>query len=599
MRAINRASAILLLLATAACADRTSPTTPPNPPSEPPKDPPKVVGLYTLQVTGIATDQATSSLKAAAAPETGNGVRGVLTNAGAGLVFEQVATTTFNEGGRTNGGQRYVSFTYRVKNGTGAPLNNVTLLLVARSNTISGTSISTLKKLDGTNANTSIAYNVLPTGAVALGSDFVSVQALYPDVLQVLTEAEAAAITKPADVSDIFPVGYMIRSKNSTANRNLPVPSDPNQYDGLLTASFRLPLQSSASQDVNSIFFEILAVTDTETKLTESIEESQDTAAVRRLRDRATALGATTVTVLNGSPATDPAVPDYPGQRQICSPRTSGTAATPLNTIVSVGAYSRLAFYRSGEARDVCAAYFRNGTAALPALSDTFSVGVYMMDRYGNLRTGLADTVHLAETNGVPATMVEPSVPINPASAGAILHLVYNDYGTSVLAAVGRRLVGYQIIPVAGVRRTWTAGAGTTDYSTPKNWLPLGVPASLDSIWVPASPAGGPIFPALTANVQNGGVRVDDVATLSLNAFDMTTSGNVKAGLTGGITNTSGRLFLAGIARTVEGKVPTIRVTGTYSATTGSNINVTARAPIQVDAGRLTISGVRLQADSN
>ncbi|HET6764859.1 MAG TPA: hypothetical protein VFH27_14340, partial [Longimicrobiaceae bacterium] len=80
-----------------------------------------------------------------------------------------------------------------------------------------------------------------------------------------------------------------------------------------------------------------------------------------------------------------------------------------------------------------------------------------------------------------------------------------------------------------------------------------------------------------------------------LNAFDMTASANVTAGTTGGITNTSGRLFLAGTAKTVEGKLPVLRVTGTYSLTA----NVTSRAPVQVDAGRLTVSALRLQVDSN
>ena len=36
-----------------------------------------------------------------------------------------------------------------------------------------------------------------------------------------------------------------------------------------------------------------------------------------------------------------------------------------------------------------------------------------------------------------------------------------------------------------------------------------------------------------------------------------------------------------------------------YSATVGTNTNITARAPVTVDAGRLTVSGLRLQVDSN
>jgi hypothetical protein len=86
-----------------------------------------------------------------------------------------------------------------------------------------------------------------------------------------------------------------------------------------------------------------------------------------------------------------------------------------------------------------------------------------------------------------------------------------------------------------------------------------------------------------------------DATTISLGAFDLTSYGNVTSATTGGITNTSGRLFLSGTASTVTGKVPVIRVTGTYSLTG----NVNARAPIQVDAGRLTVSALRLQADGN
>jgi len=91
------------------------------------------------------------------------------------------------------------------------------------------------------------------------------------------------------------------------------------------------------------------------------------------------------------------------------------------------------------------------------------------------------------------------------------------------------------------------------------------------------------------------GVTVEDVALIALGAFNLTANANVTAGLTGGITNTSGQLILTGTAKTVQGKLPRLRVTGTYSLTG----NTTARAPIQVDAGRLTASAFRLQAESN
>lgn len=583
MRPLYVGSAILLTVVAAACADAPTPVSAPTPP---PTEAPHAIGVYTIEVTGIGTEQMTSRVVQPAS--LGDGVRTTITNAGSGVVLENVSATSFNEGSRSAGGERYVSFVYRVRNGTGTPLTNLTLLPVSNASTISGTPISSIKRVDGTNADPSIAALVVPTGAVALGGDAVTVQALYPDVLQVLSEAEVAAITPPAGVTNIFPVGWMVRSNLTTANRTLPVPTDPNEFDGRLTLSFRMPLQPTAAQDVSSIFFQVLMVTDDQTRLTESIEESQDSGAVRRLRDRATSLGATMVTVLNGSPAMDPAVPDYPGQRQICSPRTAGTAASPTTTIVAPAGYSNLLILNPGESVDNCGPYFRTGTPGRPATNVPYTLTVKAMDRYGNVKTAQVDTVHMDAVSGPPYVAGASAALV---SGSATQTVTYSDYGTSLMAAIGRRLTGTRILPVAGVTHTWTAGAGTTDWFTPTNWSPAAVPMSLDSVYIPAA---APLYPALTANVSIAGVTVEDVAAINLGAFDLTASGNVSTGFNGGITNTSGRLFLAGVAQTVGGKVAPLRVTGTYSLTA----NVNARAAIQVDAGRLTVSALRLQADS-
>jgi hypothetical protein len=196
--------------------------------------------------------------------------------------------------------------------------------------------------------------------------------------------------------------------------------------------------------------------------------------------------------------------------------------------------------------------------------------------------------VHL-NTVGPPASVSAAAALV---SGSATQTLTWSDYGSATVTAVGRRLDGSLPITVAGVVRTWTAGAGTTDWHTGANWSPAAVPMSRDSVYVPVA---APLYPVIAANVSIGGATVENGATISLGAFDMTASANVTTGLTGGITNTSGRLFLSGVASTVEGKLPPLRVTGTYSLTN----NVNARAAIQVDAGRLTVSGVRLQADSN
>ncbi|HVG43571.1 MAG TPA: hypothetical protein VM890_02540 [Longimicrobium sp.] len=575
----------LVLAACAACTDERTPTGTPGPDPDPPKAP-TPVGVYEIAVTGIGTDDMGSTIRSVR-PIMGEGMSASMAAVGSGIGFELVSSGSFVEGSRTGGGQRYLTFAYRVRNGTGVSLNNLTMVMAQRPVNIPGTPLSVLKKFDGTNADTAIAKYIVPTGVATMGSDLVTMQSPYPDVLQVFTEAEVAAVTPTGDITGLFPYGYVVRNASSTTNRTLPATADPNQWDGVLTLSFRVPLQATSALDAYSLTFQVMGVTDTETRMTESIEEAQDTAAVRRIRDRATALGATTVTVLNGSTVMDAAVPDYPGQRQICSPRTAGTAASPVTNIVTPGAYSYLMILRTGETMDPCAAYFRGGFPGRPSLNVPYFMTVKAVDRYGNVKTAQADTVHLTETSGPPVVF---GGTVALSSGSATLSATYSDYGLAQMVAVGRRIHGDYPITVAGVTRVWTAGAGTTDWHTNNNWNPQAVPGTLDSVYIPVA---APLDPVLAANVTIMGVTVEDVATIGLNAFDLTANASVTAGLTGGITNTTGRLILGGTAMTVQGRLPRLRVTGTYSLTG----NVNARAPIEVSAGRLTNGTYRLQAD--
>lgn len=576
-----------LLITLAACRDDPSPVDPPPPtPTEPVPQP---VGVYTLAITGLGTELMSSRIVA----DPDFGAQRSLTVAGAGLVFEQVSSTSFTEGGRDGTGQRYVSFTYRVRNGTGVSLNNLTILLVSKAGTVGGTALSSLKRFDGTNADSLIARRVVPTGAVALGRDLISMQALYPDVLQAYTEAEIAAISPPAGVTNIFPVGYSVRSATSTANRTLPATADPNQFDGVLTVSFRLPLQPTSAQDVFSFFFQILAVTDSETKLTESIEESQDTAAVRRLRDLATSLGATTVTVMNGSPVMHPSVTDYPGQRQICGARTAGTAGAPLDSINRDGAYSRLYIYRSGESRHGCQAYFLNGDANRPSYGLPFSLDIRAMDRYGNVRTAAVDTIQLSSSDG---GAVLPSATAL-ASGIVSLPITHSNYGTPVVTARGRRLRDTAAVLVAGSVRNWT-GNTNTNWNVGTNWNLNVVPGVQDTV---VFPGDRPNYPLLVANQAIEGVQMTPGASVqplvNTQSFDFTINSSLDLGTTGTIPGTTGRVILTGLSKTVGGGVSNanfrgLRVTGTYSTT--SNVTVT-NGRLVVQGGRLRSSGFRVR----
>ncbi|MFL5384564.1 MAG: leishmanolysin-related zinc metalloendopeptidase [Longimicrobiaceae bacterium] len=439
MRHPLRCCAAALLLVSAACADHAARTTlPPDPPPAP-----TPLGVYEIMVTGLGTGELHSTIT----PARPAGPRGALTNAGAGIVFEQVSAATFTDGVRGAGGQRYGSFTFRVRNSTGATLNNLTLLMVSKATTIAGTPIFNLRRFDGTAADPAIAPLIAPTGSVALRSDLVTMRGLDPDVLQVFQESEIAAITPPADVTGIFPYGYVVRSANpDAANRTLPAASSVNDYGGVFTLAFRYPLQATSTADVFSLGFQVLAVQDGETRLTESMEEAQDTSAVRRLRERAAALGATTVTVLAGSPAAGPEVADYPGQRQICSVRTAGPSGSPTTFINTPAGYARLELLRPGESRSACGANFRSGTATTPTLNTSYPVTVQAADRYGNLITGTADTVTLSQASGPSATFgaVAPLV-----SGQASISVTYQANGTSVLSAAGRRNRGQRSVEVA------------------------------------------------------------------------------------------------------------------------------------------------------
>jgi len=398
------------------------------------------LGLYEVTITGIGRGEVRATVRPVSPGHPG-GASATLTPVGSGLVFEQIASATFTEGSPNAGGQRYNTTTFRVRNGTAGALSNLTMIPASTSASIAGTpfTAASFKRFDGSAANSAIATSIVPAGAVAMRSDGVTMEGRFPDALQVFTEAEIAAITPPAGVTNVFPYGFVIRNADPDAtNRQLPsAASNANQFDGVFTVSSRIPLQATSTDDVFTLSYLMMAVTDSETRVTESIEEGQDTSAVRRLRERAAALGATTVTVLAGSTAPAADVADYPGQRQICTVRTSGTAASPVTFITRPGAYSRLEILRPGEAASACGARFRTGTATAPTTGTPYALTVKAMDRYGNVLTSIADSVSLSRISGPAATFGAPAALV---AGEATINATWSGVGTAVIGASGRRV---------------------------------------------------------------------------------------------------------------------------------------------------------------
>ena len=150
---------------------------------------------------------------------------------------------------------------------------------------------------------------------------------------------------------------------------------------------------------------------------------------------------------------------------------------------------------------------------------------------------------------------------------------------------------------VRGIQRTWVGGATTkgknadpvsaTEWANAANWSPAGAPFRLDTVLIAAA-ANKPV---LAANTSVGGITVMDGATLEMGPFDLTVTSDVAVAATGAMNATTGRVILAGVAKTIAGWVPRLVVTGSYSL--AGNVTTTANA--RINGGRLRIGGFRFR----
>lgn len=247
------------------------------------------------------------------------------------IELEPLSTGSFTQGERTSDGYRYVWATFRVRNAQedgsayDTPRNNLTFFAASTASTLGGSAIASMERFDGSAADPAIATGILPTGGVSqVNGQLVPNQA---DVLQVLSESEAAAVAAPSGV-DVLPYGFVVRNA-TTGGRTLPASPATGVYDGVVTFAFKVPLQSTAAADPFTITALFLAEDDSETRITQSLEEQTPDGEAAFLA-RATAIGATMKTILPGSDyALDPS-----DTRMVCTVRTAGTSASPLAYMV-------------------------------------------------------------------------------------------------------------------------------------------------------------------------------------------------------------------------------------------------------------------------
>ena len=316
----------------------TAPTTPPDP--SPPVSSERVLGLVEVTIAGIGTEDMHASASAVGTSAPGTTARRLtldLTPVPGGDGTIQLApssTGSFTEGERGSGGERYLYATFNVRNATSdgtaysTPLDNLTFLAISTPSTIQGTAISQMNKFDGSAVDPAIALQLLPTGAVMQNPATGERSSAMPDVLQVFTEAEAASFPAPPNVTTVLPYGFVVRNPLEP-RRVLRADPRPDQFDGIVTFAFRIPLQASPSDDPFTVSALFVAVADSTTRITQSLEE-QSPAAQAAFAARAQALYATEVTLLPGGRYTGTIA-----SRRVCTVRTAGPTDAPTATLVN------------------------------------------------------------------------------------------------------------------------------------------------------------------------------------------------------------------------------------------------------------------------
>ena len=252
-------------------------------------------------------------------------------------------------GAFTAHGQRYFYATFLVRNAQktdqvafDTQRNNLTFIPVSTTNplTLLDSPVLVWNKLDGNQADPQLVHQLKPTGLATtdIGGNVIG---FGPDVLQVLTEPEvaaaAAAANFPTGVTNIFPYGFMTKlASNPAMPRVLPENPTATEFDGVMTVAFRLPAQEDEADDPTTISLMMLALDDSQVRITQSLEE-QDPAAKLAVQARATALTASVVRTLPGRPGTFTQTTE-----RICSVRTTGPASAPTSFLVKTAAFQSL-----------------------------------------------------------------------------------------------------------------------------------------------------------------------------------------------------------------------------------------------------------------
>jgi hypothetical protein len=234
-----------------------------------------------------------------------------------GLTYAALSQGTF-----VLDGTRFLSATFKVT--PSASLTNVTFIAQVKSGvTMNDSAIMRLTKFDGTAANAALALGIKPLHGMELagiGQNTFRVSNKRAD-FQAFAETDIASYT-PTDGGYLLPYGFV--AKTATGNRTI-TPTNP----GYVTFAFKMPSSGTTDPFGLSVFLE--AVTDSVTRVTESLDEQANPST---MLTRAATVSATEVNVFPSS-SYQPANAGEPAPRLICQVRTAGEAAVPLAQLFS------------------------------------------------------------------------------------------------------------------------------------------------------------------------------------------------------------------------------------------------------------------------
>ena len=337
MRKVSRVLAVCLLvgltlaLVLVACG-RTPTASVPTPVVTPqPSEGKRVLGVAEVTLTGIGTESFSSEVHELGSKDLDNLALGW---ASSFPLIQELGNSFFDVGTRGVDGMRHISVNYVVRNAdtNGNPLpddrQNLTFLFIAAPWSTGVTPYNTLRNADNASFSPErelvIAQSIKPTVVLKLQNGVVSPAAGLED-LQVFSEAEVGAISLANEPGfTVFPFGFVTRNVNSTSSRTLPANPTATQFDGRVTFALEVPLAADPADDLRYLSFVVIAMDDSTTRVTESLDEQGST----NVMTRASALGAS-VNVLPGSSYVGDAGVEY-----LCSVRTAGTPENPVGFLV-------------------------------------------------------------------------------------------------------------------------------------------------------------------------------------------------------------------------------------------------------------------------